>query len=140
MGKIYTILIYLMIIPILVCIKNIKKFHNDISSSITRCLVFAIFTILGNGLFTLNINETISYLAMALYLFAYDLMLIYILQYSQQYKHSVFVSISILHNIFSLFPSLLNNFLNISSSTFTTMLFPACLYNCVFDVGIDCAL
>ena len=25
MGKIYTILIYLMIIPILVCIKNIKK-------------------------------------------------------------------------------------------------------------------
>ena len=62
MGKIYTILIYLMIIPILVCIKNIKKFHNDISSSITRCLVFAIFTILGNGLFTLNINETISYL------------------------------------------------------------------------------
>ena len=75
MGKIYTILIYLMIIPILVCIKNIKKFHNDISSSITRCLVFAIFTILGNGLFTLNINETISYLAMALYLFAYDLML-----------------------------------------------------------------
>ena len=77
MDKIYTILIYLMIIPILVCIKNIKKFHNDISSSITRCLVFAIFTILGNGLFTLNINETISYLAMALYLFAYDLMLIY---------------------------------------------------------------
>ena len=59
MGKIYTILIYLMIIPILVCIKNIKKFHNDISSSITRCLVFAIFTILGNGLFKLNINETI---------------------------------------------------------------------------------
>ena len=87
MGKIYTILIYLMIIPILVCIKNIKKFHNDISSSITRCLVFAIFTILGNGLFTLNINETISYLAMALYLFAYDLMLIYILQYSQQYTN-----------------------------------------------------
>ena len=76
-----------MIIPILVCIKNIKKFHNDISSSITRCLVFAIFTILGNGLFTLNINETISYLAMALYLFAYDLMLIYILQYSQQYTN-----------------------------------------------------
>ena len=50
MGKIYTILIYLMIIPILVCIKNIKKFHNDISSSITRCLVFAIFTILGLSL------------------------------------------------------------------------------------------
>ena len=41
------------------------------------------------ALFTLNINETISYLAMALYLFAgIDLMLIYRnLQYSQQYTN-----------------------------------------------------
>lgn len=55
------------------------------ASSIVRCLIFAIITIISNGLFAFSINEKFSYLMEGLYLFSFDLVLIYILQYSQQY-------------------------------------------------------
>lgn len=85
MDKIYLAFLFLMIIPILICIKYARKIKSDVASSIVRCLIFAIITILGNGLFALCISETFSYLMEALYLFSFDMMLIYILQYSQQY-------------------------------------------------------
>lgn len=85
MDKIYLTFLFLMIIPILICIKYTRKIKSDVASSIERCLIFAIITIVGNGLFALTLNETFSYLMEALYLFSFDMMLIYILQYSQQY-------------------------------------------------------
>ena len=85
MDKIYLTFLFLMIIPILICIKYAHKIKNEVASSIQNCLVFAIITILGNGLFALSLNETFSYLMEALYLFSFDMVLIYILQYSQQY-------------------------------------------------------
>lgn len=85
MDKIYLTFLFLMIIPILICIKYAHKVKNDVASSIVKCLIFAIITILGNGLFALSLNATFSYFMEGLYLFSFDMVLIYILQYSQQY-------------------------------------------------------
>ena len=85
MDKIYMVLLVLMIIPILICIRYARKIKSDVAASIVKCLVFAIITILSNGLFVFSIDETFAYLMEALYLFSIDMVLIYILQYSQQY-------------------------------------------------------
>ena len=85
MDKIYMVLLLLMIIPILICIRYARKIKSDVAVSIVKCLVSAIITILSNGLFVFSIDETFAYLMEALYLFSYDMVLIYILQYSQQY-------------------------------------------------------
>ena len=85
MDKIYMGLLLLMIIPILICIRYARKIKSDVAASIVKCLVFAIITILSNGLFVFSIDETFAYLMEALYLFSIDMVLIYILQYSQQY-------------------------------------------------------
>ena len=85
MDKIYMVLLLLMIIPILICIRYARKIKSDVAASIVKCLVFAIITILSNGLFVFSIDETFAYLMEALYLFSIDMVLIYILQYSQQY-------------------------------------------------------
>lgn len=85
MDKLYMILLCLMIVPILICIKYSRKIKSDVASSIVKCLIFAIVTILSNGLSTFSGNETFSYIMEALYRFSFDLMLIYVLQYSQQY-------------------------------------------------------
>ena len=85
MDKIYMVLLLLMIIPILICIRYARKIKSDVAASIVKCLVFAIITILSNGLFVFSIDETFAYLMEALYLFSYDMVVIYILQYSQQY-------------------------------------------------------
>ena len=84
-DKIYMVLLLLMIIPILICIRYARKIKSDVAASIVKCLVFAIITILSNGLFVFSIDETFAYLMEALYLFSIDMVLIYILQYSQQY-------------------------------------------------------
>ena len=55
------------------------------ASSIVKCLVFAIITILSNGLFVFSDNQLFSYFMEGLYLFSFDMLLIHILQYSQQY-------------------------------------------------------
>ena len=44
-----------------------------------------IITILSNGVFVLSDNQLFSYVMEGLYLFSFDVLLIYILQYSQQY-------------------------------------------------------
>lgn len=85
MDRIYMALLFLMIIPILICMKYARKIKSDVASSIVRCLIFAIITILSNGFFAFSRNETFAYLMEALYLFSFDMVLIYILQYSQQY-------------------------------------------------------
>lgn len=77
--------LFLMILPLLICIKYTRKIKSDVASSIEKCLIFAIITILCNSFFALSKNETLSYLMEALYLFSFDMVLIYILQYSQQY-------------------------------------------------------
>ena len=93
MDKIYMVLLLLMIIPILICIRYARKIKSDVAASIVKCLVFAIITILSNGLFVFSIDETFAYLMEAFYLFSFDMVLIYILQYSQQYTR-VFNEIS----------------------------------------------
>lgn len=85
MDKIYPMFLFLMILPLLICIKYTRKIKSDVASSIEKCFIFAIITILGNSFFALSKNETLSYLMEALYLFSFDMVLIYILQYSQQY-------------------------------------------------------
>ena len=50
MDKLYMILLCLMIVPILICIKYSRKIKSDVASSIVKCLIFAIVTILSNGL------------------------------------------------------------------------------------------
>ena len=85
MDKIYPMFLFLMILPLLICIKYTRKIKSDVASSIEKCFIFAIITILGNSFFALAKNETLSYLMEALYLFSFDMVLIYILQYSQQY-------------------------------------------------------
>ena len=85
MDKLYMILLCLMIVPILICIKYSRKIKSDVASSIVKCLIFAIVTILSNGLSAFSENETFSYIMEALYRFSFDMMLIYVLQYSQQY-------------------------------------------------------
>ena len=85
MDKIYPMFLFLMILPLLICIKYTRKIKSDVASSIEKCLIFAIITILANSFFALSKNETLSYLIEALYLFSFDMVLIYILQYSQQY-------------------------------------------------------
>lgn len=77
MDKLYMILLCLMIVPILICIKYSRKIKSDVASSIVKCLIFAIVTILSNGLSTFSGNETFSYIMEALYRFSFDLMLIY---------------------------------------------------------------
>ena len=94
MEKIYIALLFLMmIIPMLICIKYARKVKSNVASSIVKCLIFAIITILSNGLFAVSRNMTFSYFMQELYLFSFDMVLIYILQYSQQYTQ-VFNEIS----------------------------------------------
>lgn len=69
----------------LICIKYARKVKSNVASSIVKCLVFAIIIIFSNGLFAVSRNMTFSYFMQALYLFSFDMVLIYILQYSQQY-------------------------------------------------------
>lgn len=85
MDKVYMVLLFFMIVPMLICIKYACKVKSDVGSSIVKCLIFAIVTILSNGLFVFSKNESFAYLMEALYLFFFDMVLIYILQYSQQY-------------------------------------------------------
>lgn len=94
MDKLYMILLCLMIVPILICIKYSRRIKSDVASSIVKCLIFAIVTILSNGLSAFSGNETFSYIMEALYRFSFDLMLIYVLQYSQQYTR-VFHEVSL---------------------------------------------
>lgn len=84
-GNVYMVLLFFMIVPMLICIKYTCKVKSDVASSIVKCLIFAIVTILSNGLFVFSKNESFAYLMEALYLFFFDMVLIYILQYSQQY-------------------------------------------------------
>lgn len=96
MEKIYIallLLLLLLIIPIIVCIKYASKVKNDVASSIVRCLIFVIITIFTNGLLAFSTNEQFSYLMGGMYLFSFDMVLIYILQYSQQYTQ-VFSEVS----------------------------------------------
>jgi len=58
MDKLYMILLCLMIVPILICIKYSRKIKSDVASSIVKCLIFAIVTILSNGLSAFSGNET----------------------------------------------------------------------------------
>lgn len=85
MDKIYMAFTLLMILPILLCIRYARRVKGDVAASIVKCLVFAILTICSNGLFAFSRNETFSYLMEAVYLFSFDMVLIYILQYAQQY-------------------------------------------------------
>lgn len=87
MGKIFLVFLFftISIISIIICIPYTHKIKSDVASSIEKCLIFALFTILGNGFFALSINETFSYIMQALYLFSFDITIIYILQYTQQY-------------------------------------------------------
>lgn len=94
MDKLYMIVLCLMIVPILICIKYSRRIKSDVASSIVKCLIFAIVTILSNGLSAFSGNETFSYIMEALYRFSFDLMLIYVLQYSQQYTR-VFHEVSL---------------------------------------------
>ena len=66
MDKIYMVLLLLMIIPILICIRYARKIKSDVAVSIVKCLVFAIITILSNGLFVFSIDETFAYVREAL--------------------------------------------------------------------------
>lgn len=85
MEKIYMTLLFLMVIPMLICIRYARKIKSDVADSIVKCLIFAIITILSNGLFAASRNLIVSYFMQSLYLFSFDMVLIYILQYSQQY-------------------------------------------------------
>ena len=85
MEKIYMALLFLMIVPMLICIKYARKIKSDVASSIVKCLIFAIVTILSNGLFVVSQSITFSYFMQALYLFSFDMLFIYVLQYVQQY-------------------------------------------------------
>lgn len=76
MDKLYMILLCLMIVPILICIKYARRIKSDVASSIVKCLIFAIVTILSNGLSAFSENETFSYMMEALYRFSFDMMLI----------------------------------------------------------------
>lgn len=85
MDKVYILVLLLMIIPILICIKYAGKVKSEVASSIVKCLVLVIITILSNGVFVLSDNQLFSYVMEGMYLFSFDVLLIYILQYSQQY-------------------------------------------------------
>ena len=85
MDKIYMALLFLMIVPILICIRYARKIKSDVADSIVKCLFFSMMIILSNGLFVVSRNLMFSYLMQSLYLFSFDMILIYILQYSQQY-------------------------------------------------------
>ena len=85
MDKVYIMVLLVMIIPILVCIKYAGKVKSEVASSIVKCLIFVIITILSNGLFVFSDNQLFSYFMEGMYLFSFDVLLIYILQYSQQY-------------------------------------------------------
>ena len=97
MDKVYLFFLILMIASMLICIKYARKVKSDVASSIVKCFVFAIITILCNGLFAFSKNETFSYLMEAGYLFFIDMVLIYILEYTQQYT-GVFREISFIRN------------------------------------------
>lgn len=97
MDRLYMTLLLLLIIPILVCIRYAGKIKSNVADSIVKCLVFSIITILSNGLFAFSHNETFAYLMEALYLFSFDMVLIYILQYSQQYT-KVFDEVSLVRS------------------------------------------
>ena len=97
MDKVYLFFLILMIVSMLICIKYARRIKSDVASSIVKCFVFAIITILCNGLFAFSKNETFSYLMEAGYLFSIDMVLIYILEYTQQYT-GVFREISFIRN------------------------------------------
>ena len=78
MDKVYILVLLLMIIPILICIKYARKVKSEVASSIVKCLVLVIITILSNGVFVLSDNQLFSYVMEGLYLFSFDVLLIYI--------------------------------------------------------------
>ena len=94
MDKVYILVLLLMIIPILICIKYAGKVKSEVASSIVKCLVLVIITILSNGVFVLSDNQLFSYVMEGMYLFSFDVLLIYILQYSQQYTRVFNESVS----------------------------------------------
>lgn len=79
------VILLLTIIPILICIKYARKVKSDVADSITRCLFFVTITIIGNIVFAFSHYQLVAYFMESVYLFFFDLVLIYILQYSQQY-------------------------------------------------------
>jgi hypothetical protein len=85
MDKLYMVILLLTIIPILICIKYARKVKSDVADSITRCLFFVTITIIGNIVFAFSQYQLVAYFMESVYLFFFDLVLIYILQYSQQY-------------------------------------------------------
>ena len=85
MDKLYMVILLLIIIPILICIKYARKVKSDVADSITRCLFFVTITIISNIVFAFSQYQLVAYFMESVYLFFFDLVLIYILQYSQQY-------------------------------------------------------
>lgn len=85
MEKLYMAILLLTIIPILICIKYAGKVKSDVAESITRCLIFVTITIISNIVFAFSQYQQVAYFMESVYLFSFDLVLIYILQYSQQY-------------------------------------------------------
>lgn len=85
MDKLYMVILLLTIIPILICIKYARKVKSDVADSITRCLFFVTITIISNIVFAFSQYQLVAYFMESVYLFFFDLVLIYILQYSQQY-------------------------------------------------------
>lgn len=87
MDKLYMVILLLTIIPILICIKYARKVKSDVADSITRCLFFVTITIISNIVFAFSQYQLVAYFMESVYLFFFDLVLIYILQYSQQYTN-----------------------------------------------------
>ena len=85
MDKIYMALLIIMIVPMFICIRYTQKIKNDVADSIAKCLIFAIITIISNGLFAFSQSVIFAYLMEAVYLFSFDMVIIYVLQYSQHY-------------------------------------------------------
>ena len=85
MDKVYIIFLTLMIVSMLICINYARKIKSGVADSIVKCFIFVIITILCNGLFVLSESELFSYLMENSYLFSFDMVLIYMLDYTQQY-------------------------------------------------------
>ena len=80
MDKLYMVILLLTIIPILICIKYARKVKSDVADSITRCLFFVTITIISNIVFAFSQYQLVAYFMESVYLFFFDLVLIYILQ------------------------------------------------------------
>ena len=77
MDKLYMVILLLTIIPILICIKYARKVKSDVADSITRCLFFVTITIIGNIVFAFSQYQLVAYFMESVYLFFFDLVLIY---------------------------------------------------------------